>query len=550
MKKIRVISLVILLFVMGFLLISCQNDPEYHTVIFDSDGGSAVESVEVEDGKKATEPTAPVKEGYTFLGWYLDDNKWDFNEQTVTKDITLTAKWDKNTTPCDFLVDISSHCLDDGVPYKLEYTSNGDGTCSVSNLIVNINYTNDFELVIPEKSPENETVTSINWGVPFSSPIVPLYLTPETFADIIDWLKENGYDETTSKYLIFNSYFNYYDLTKIDDQNLIDDLKSQWPIFEYYDKMHVFTGEMARELKVMKIILDEYSSSIFVDEYNKILTDICNKTELTEEQANKIYSRLRPSEKMNFSTYITDISLPSTIIAINNDAFCFSSPVNVHITDLEKWCSIEFGTPDSNPLSNAENLYINEEIVTHLVIPDGITAIKANAFFGLKNATSLTIPDSVVSIGACAFDNWFSLENVYITDIAKWCNIDFAKTSCPLKYAENLYLNGSLVTELEIPEGVTKIPALAFSCNSIISVKIPNSVTKIEGFAFYLCINLETVTIGNNVSSIGDMAFYSCSSLTTINYVGTEEQWNAISKDEFWDDQSGDYTLNYNYIAE
>ena len=66
--------------------------PEY-TVTFDSDGGSSVDAQTVVEGGKATEPTAPTKDGYTFDGWFNGETKWDFDNDTVTGNITLTAKW-------------------------------------------------------------------------------------------------------------------------------------------------------------------------------------------------------------------------------------------------------------------------------------------------------------------------------------------------------------------------------------------------------------------------------------------------------------------------
>ena len=69
---------------------------KYYTVTFDADGEK--ESVSVKEGEKASEKEAPQKEGYTFLGWYLEDQKYDF-ETPVSTDITLCAKWEKNETP-------------------------------------------------------------------------------------------------------------------------------------------------------------------------------------------------------------------------------------------------------------------------------------------------------------------------------------------------------------------------------------------------------------------------------------------------------------------
>ncbi len=67
--------------------------PEYVTVTFDTKGGSTIDSVQVEVGKKVAKPLDPQRQGYTFDGWYLGDEKWSFVGYTVTENITLTAKW-------------------------------------------------------------------------------------------------------------------------------------------------------------------------------------------------------------------------------------------------------------------------------------------------------------------------------------------------------------------------------------------------------------------------------------------------------------------------
>ena len=70
---------------------------ELYTVTFDSEGGSEIRSKKVGENGSVIEPSAPTKEGYTFLGWYLNDEKFDFNTK-ITSDITLTAKWEKITS--------------------------------------------------------------------------------------------------------------------------------------------------------------------------------------------------------------------------------------------------------------------------------------------------------------------------------------------------------------------------------------------------------------------------------------------------------------------
>ena len=71
------------------------------TVTFDSNGGGEVESQTIQQGQQAQRPADPVKEGYTFIGWYDKndlDNKyynmpeWNFR-YSVTKDMVLVAQW-------------------------------------------------------------------------------------------------------------------------------------------------------------------------------------------------------------------------------------------------------------------------------------------------------------------------------------------------------------------------------------------------------------------------------------------------------------------------
>jgi uncharacterized repeat protein (TIGR02543 family) len=70
-------------------------DPNYeYTVTFDADGGAPTPpSQKVKTGGKVVEPAAPSKTGYIFVGWFLNNTSWAFNNDTVTSDITLKARW-------------------------------------------------------------------------------------------------------------------------------------------------------------------------------------------------------------------------------------------------------------------------------------------------------------------------------------------------------------------------------------------------------------------------------------------------------------------------
>ena len=68
------------------------------TVTFDSNGGSTVPAQKVKYGETVTKPADPTKENATFEGWYLGNNKYNF-EDKVTESITLKAKWQEKSQP-------------------------------------------------------------------------------------------------------------------------------------------------------------------------------------------------------------------------------------------------------------------------------------------------------------------------------------------------------------------------------------------------------------------------------------------------------------------
>ena len=209
---------------------------------------------------------------------------------------------------------------------------------------------------------------------------------------------------------------------------------------------------------------------------------------------------------------IESVTIPSSITLIEERAFdgC-TSLSSVHIADLDSWCRIVI---HSNPLATAQHLYMNNEEIKDLIIPNGVTSIGSNLFWGCSGLTSVTIPNSVTSIGEYAFFCCSGLESVHISDLTAWCNIIFDDN--PLQYAHHLYLGDNEISDLVIPNSVETIGSSTFSgCKSLTSVTIPNSVTSIGNYAFSGC-GLTSVTIGSGVTSIGDRAFANCDNLMDV----------------------------------
>ncbi len=195
---------------------------------------------------------------------------------------------------------------------------------------------------------------------------------------------------------------------------------------------------------------------------------------------------------------VKDLVIPNSVTSIGGQAFYgFSGLTSVTI--------------GNSVTSIGGQAFYDCSGLTSVTIGNSVTSIGDKAFGFCSGLTSVTIGNGVTSIGTDAFYECSGLTSVNISDIAAWCNIDFAGSeSNPLSYAHHLYLNGEEVKDLVIPNSVTSIGNYAFrGCSGLTSVTIPNSVTSIGSYAFSYCSGLTSVTIPNSVTRIGS-AFYGC----------------------------------------
>jgi hypothetical protein len=220
------------------------------------------------------------------------------------------------------------------------------------------------------------------------------------------------------------------------------------------------------------------------------------------------------------SEELTSVSIPSSVTSIGDGAFSGCDGLKkVNISDISAWCNISFDGESANPLVYAQHLYLNDEEIKDLVIPENVAEIKDYAFSGCAELTSVTIPPSVTSIGESAFSGCDKLEKVNISDMSAWYNTSFDGVYAnPLRCAHHLYLNGEEVKDLVIPKNIIAIPGWAFQgCSEISSVSIPSTVFFIGGGAFADCTGLTSVNIPLSVASIEYETFYGCTGLTSVS---------------------------------
>ena len=254
---------------------------------------------------------------------------------------------------------------------------------------------------------------------------------------------------------------------------------------------------------------------------------------------------------------LRSVSIPRNVQYLDEEWFGCYELKEAHIEDIASWCRIHHNLYSS---ALTKILYVNGEKLdlTNLVIPEGVKKIGEHAFYQCDVIETLTMPSTVTTVGVDAFSLCTNLKAVHISDLASWCKIHFEKDhkyniTNPLKYAKSLYLNGELITDLVIPEGVREIGDSAFEdyaalksvtipagvyrigemafmdCESLTKVDASsaNTCTTIKSNAFCNCKSLAQFFMPSNLNSVKESAFENCSALTDV-YISDVVSWIEI----------------------
>ena len=135
--------------------------------------------------------------------------------------------------------------------------------------------------------------------------------------------------------------------------------------------------------------------------------------------------------------------------------------------------------------------------VTSVYMPEGITSIGFEAFYGCKNLESVALPESLTTFGNHAFSSCKSLKAIKIPSVV---------TTIP----DRCFSGCSSLESVTIPEGVTDIGGAAFSGCNLKALTLPESLEKIGSSAFCSNSSLKSVNIPAKVKTIETQAFYGC----------------------------------------
>ncbi len=203
---------------------------------------------------------------------------------------------------------------------------------------------------------------------------------------------------------------------------------------------------------------------------------------------------------------LVTMDIPDSVKYVGDNAFAYcSSLTSVRISDaMNEICNDTFAYCEK-----LESVTFGENT--------NLTAIGAYAFKNCVSLQTIDLPSSITMIGTCAFENCMSIPTVRISkDLQTIGENAFSGCSSVVSFetdAENEFyssVDGVLYNKNKTT--LINYPA-ASDTNQFF---VPQSVTRIESFAFMDCLYLTELTLGDSVQEIAPFAFDGCSSLQSI----------------------------------
>ncbi|XMB72031.1 leucine-rich repeat protein [Mycoplasmatota bacterium WC30] len=445
-----------------------------------------------------TAPADPVKDGYTFGGWYNRDFTVLYTFDTMpAEDITLYAKWIG---------------MPDGITYII-----------VNDEVIITGYTGtETDLVLPETVEEGYPIIQIQENAfrdtNIESIIIPanvLALGDRAFY-FVDELTTIIFREGSQLETIGNSVFYYTGLSSIELPSTIISIGDN-----AFAACYFFT-----ELNVPASLID-LGTGLF--RYSSNLMNI--NVDIDNPMYSSLDGVLFNKSKTELITYPvgkteTSYIIPTGVIVIKASAFAYSQLVDIEIpytvTTIER------------------EVFFNSMQLVDMIIPSSVTSIGDYVFTACIKLTEYIVDDDNPNYSSLDGVLFNKLQTELIAYPAGKTDTSYQIPNTVEIIKKTAFSNSSYLLSIDIPDSVLIIETEAFSgCTSITEITIPTSVTSIAAYAFSYCVNLAEIRIPINVTVIGPYAFYLCDSLTIYAEpesipVGWESNWNPESRPVVW----------------
>lgn len=205
---------------------------------------------------------------------------------------------------------------------------------------------------------------------------------------------------------------------------------------------------------------------------------------------------------------ITALTIPQTVTVIHEKAFfncrnLSALHIPANLTRIEEGA---FGKC-AGLADNDGFVIVNGHLASYhghaqqVVVPEGVTVIGADAFFGNTTLTSVSLPSTLTTIETEAFSGCTNLADIQIPGgVVSVGSAAFQKCAA--------------LTELTLPDSVRSLGSEVFSfCTGLVCVRLSRNLPVINDETFFYCTNLEQVDLPRSITYVGKKAFYGCSKI-------------------------------------
>lgn len=463
-----------------------------YKVTFYSDG-SVYQEYSLREGETVTKPTDPTKEGYTFRGWYTDENftiPYVLPNTMKNSDVNVYAGWRRSTQNTITFVTNCAATLNPLQKYEGE-------TLNLDSL----------ELSNPGYQLEG-WYTDAEFTNKFTANTMPA----ENVTLYAKWISSSNVNVINVKYGDTTKTV-FVDKSQTTVNSLEFDL-ANYVLEEWQDEQGNALTFPLTVVDGMTVVAKYYSDGLVVRRgiltgYTGLSTEVIIPTTFDGETITVIGNGESPFEASSIYKQITKIVIPEGVTKVDSNAFA-------DLSGLEE-----------------------------LILPASLTELGNDVFYGCTSLKTLDLSGNTTY----PYENGV-LYNKEKTTILKFIGQaeELVIAATIKEIASNAFAYADIKT-LTIPATVETIGAYAFSNCKVETLNYAPNIDNVAEYSFKDCTSLKTVVLGANIKKIGTFAFSGCTSLTEIKLsTGTQtpvmvegfafEKCTSLTKFDF-----EDYTL-------
>lgn len=460
-----------------------------YTITFEVNGGSSINDVVVNEGAYVNEPSVPEKEGFLFMGWFVDSNlsvEAQFT-QPIIENMTLYAKWEKQAFVLSFQTtggtSIQSIDILYGDPINLPINPVKEGFI-FDGWYVDHNYAVSFE---DTSMPAHDITLYAKWVV--QGVTITFDSMGGTDVNPLTGISGDALiepDQPTREGYVFAGWF-----LNVSDEEIYD--LTMFP----YESITLY-ADWGTEGLFFQLTEDELSYEVGAGDAIEESTIIIPKFHLG------LPVTAIMTQGFMYAEYMNVIELPVTLKDISDRSFMYASSLTEihfpkHVENIGQ-SAFRFCHSLSSFTVSTDNLFYTT-IEGVLFSKDLEMLVR---YPQQKEGTSYTVPQSVLTIGEDAFS-----DADYLVSLDLGSGVQTIKS--------HAFFHMSTLESIIIPNQVQTMELYAFrDCVSLVSVTIGTGLSAIDSYVFNGCSSLETIIIPFNITMIGYGAFFDCFSLTKL----------------------------------